>query len=145
MGDVMDTVELKQALVGTLLALKEESKHKRFNAVGDAFINGQIQVLEKILTTIAKGDNDMAKLQNELVSQVVRLDDIAMRQRSSELEANIKELAASLKPGEAALMNAAKIKYGHLSTKISIMKKRKDLDANIHVVKRGDVTYLAKK
>lgn len=138
-------LELRQALVKSLLALKEESKAKKYNAVGDAFINGQIQVLEQILTSVIKGDTDMVKLQNELVSQVVRLEDIAMRRRSSELESNIKELVASLKPGDAALMNADRIKYGHLSTKISQMKKKKEIDNNVHVVKRGDVVYLAKK
>jgi hypothetical protein len=141
----MDMLELRQALVKSLLALKEESKAKKYNAVGDAFINGQIQVLEQILTSVIKGDTDMVKLQNELVSQVVRLEDIAMRRRSSELESNIKELVASLKPGDAALMNADRIKYGHLSTKISQMKKKKEIDNNVHVVKRGDVVYLAKK
>lgn len=85
----------------------------------------------------------MPKLQNELVAQVVSLEDIEMRRRSSELEANLKDIIEKLKPGEAALM--AKIKYGHLSTKISQMRSRKEVADNIHVVKRGEKTYLLKK
>lgn len=141
----MELKELTQTLVGALTTLKQETKAKKFNAVGDAFINGQIQVLEQILVSITKGETDMNKLQNELVSQVVRLDDIQMRRRSSELEESIVAIVTSLKPGEAAKMNADKIKYGHLSTKISQMKKDKKLEDNVHVVKRGDISYLLKK
>lgn len=138
-----DIKELSKTLVSALDALKLEAKLKKYNAIGDAFINGQIQVLEQILVSLTRED-DMVKLQNELVSQVVKLEDIQVRRRSSELESGLKQVIDTLRPGEAALMSD-KIKYGHLSTKISTMKKEKNIESNIHVVKRGDKTYLLKK
>ena len=131
----METKEFKDLLISSVNELKQKPK--------SAFVDGQIAVIELLLISIAKGESDMKTIQNALVAQVVRLEDINPRRRSSELEASIIEITEALKSGEAALMSD-KITYGHLSTKVSNMKRDKKLPLNVFVVKRGEQCYLSK-
>lgn len=141
----MELMEFKQVLIKSAEELRNLAKVRHLNKVGEAFVNGQLNAIELLLVAIHKGETSMEKLQSDLVTQVVKLEDIEMRKRSSEIEKMITETVGSLRVGTAAVVNLDMIKYGHLSTKISQMKKAKKLDDNIYVSRRGEKVYLIKK
>lgn len=147
---LIESKSLKEVLIKVLEDFRSKARIASTASVR-ASIENVSRVLENLLVFIhtAERANEsqeefMSKLQSSLVSAVVSLEDIEIRRRSSELENELKAIMDGLKPGEAALMSD-KIRYNHLSTKISQMRSRKSVPDNIHVVKRGDKCYLLKK
>jgi len=147
---IVESKTIKDVLINAIDEYHRKSKMASSDTV-KAALAGVSSVLGNLLMVIVNAEKAniteeefMQKVQNELVSQVVSLNDIEIRRRTSELENQLSEVIDGLKPGQAALMSD-KIKYGHLSTKISQMRSKKDGWDKVHVVKRGDKTYLVKK
>ncbi len=143
---MIDTKELK----AVLMPFAEEARIKGMensHPVTAAHYTAMQRVLVTLLSFLDKsdkGETDMKKLGDELAVQIVKISEIEPRRRGSELEDKILAQINDLKQGQAALIDPEAIKFGHLSAKLSIMKKQKKLSDDIRVIKRKEKYYLAK-
>lgn len=147
----METINIKE-LKGVLLPIAEEVRSKLNQAALNTPAQAHFSAMQKILSTLFMFLNaaqqedkvDMEKLRNSLAIQVVDIEDIEPRHRSSEIEDLIKATLEVLPSGQAALIDPQRIKYRHLSGKIGTMIKEKKIPSNVKVKKRGDKVYLIK-
>lgn len=147
---LIESKSIKTVFATALGDLKAKSARSSSDVTRAVFDNVRI-VLESLLSEIHYAEQQnlnqeefMEKLANELVRQIVSIEDIEQRRRTSELEIKIREIIDGLKPGQAALMTE-KIKAGHLSTKLSQMKHDKKVTDKIRVMQRKDKVYLVKE
>lgn len=146
---LIDTKEIKEVLIKSLQEYRTKSKLAS-NDVSRSSLDNVACVLENLLVFITKTEQteevfDMAKLESKLVQQIVKIEDIEVRRRSSELENELIKIAEALTPEQAVIIDNTQIKYGHLSTKVSQMKKDKKLPESIHVMGRKGKLYIVKK
>ena len=143
----IDAQELKAVLLPIAEDVRGRMKNIGLSNVATAHYAAKQEILETLLLFLnqrEKGEQDnMVKLQNDLATQIIRIEEIAPRQRQSELEDRLVELTKGLRPGDAALINPEQIKFGHLSAKISVMKSKKKIPDTIRVMKRGESYYIA--
>lgn len=141
---LMESSTIKEVLVEAMD--KNRALANQANDSARASLDGVARVIANLLSVIhdiEKGQEvNMKAVKEGLIAEIINLDEISARRRSSELEDKIKETLDKIPDGKAAKMQ--NINYGHLSTKISQMKKDNKIGKNVSVIKRGDVCYLAK-
>ena len=133
------------------------------NAVGKAYINAKLEAWALTLRSIddiTKGEtNAMITAKDNLVTQVVRMDEIQQHRRASALKMKIiedverlEQLVAEEKANarrekrEPKLpglkMDNTKVNYNHYSGKFSVMKKDREIPDTVRVMKSGQEYYL---
>lgn len=127
---LIESKQIKEVLIKALEEYRVKSKTAT-NEYARASLDNVSRVLETLLVFINESERneealDMSKLQSKLVQQMVSIDDIEIRRRTSELEDELIKIAEGLTKETAAIIDNSQIKYGHLSTKISNEKSKED-------------------
>ncbi len=137
-------INIKDVLIASY-KLTSKKKFKDTIKNNKEYCEGKLDAITSILKyKISKEElNKMMKINSNLVSQVVRLDDIANIQRGGTAE-EIRNIINALEHGSAVKLDPTKVKYSTLSVNISKMKKNKTISADIKLIKRKDDIYLAK-
>jgi len=148
----METIEIK-AFKRELIVLLDEARNKGKTIgnvpVAQAYINAKISVLETLLifinNTEKRGSVDMRELKDSLtVGETIALDELMKNRRGGILEPKLIEEASKLQPGQARLVNAEVMLYGHFSTLVGEMRKNGKLPEDVKPWKRGEKFYLVR-
>lgn len=133
--------ELKAVLLSVLTEVRE--KDKRYSdPVAKAHLNAKWELIDLLMLFLSKKETDMQKLRSELIKQVINLDDLEPIRKHSELEEKIKQAVEVLNPGQAGLVDAGQIKWGHFSAKVAAMRADGKISDDITSSKRGENFYM---
>lgn len=148
----METIKIKD-LRNALLPIAEEARNKlnnpRVSTLAEAHFSAMLKVVSIMLmfledTEKQKGESDMKKLSDSLSVEIIKISDIPHTKKESHWQPLVLEEAKALKQGEAKVIDPKVITYGHLNSIVAKLKKDKELDQSIKLIKRGEKYFLAK-
>ncbi len=87
----------------------------------------------------------MDKIKLVLDDSIVRLDDIAMRSKTIELEEEIQRVADTLPVGAAKPINMERASYQTLVNRVARLKRTGKIAEQISVLRRNGIVYLGRK
>lgn len=143
-----------ELLVDYFSKLLKEVKDRKIlvgeNPIGNALINGQVTVLERIIVGLLKLVDqyknqegiDMDKVKN-LVESVVKLEDLEFRRSDSGLAASLDNALSRIKsPGDAVILTTVDDKEKRtLDLRLGKLRKAKKIDDRIRLRKTSKGQY----
>lgn len=143
-----------ELLVDLFSQLLKEVKNKKVtvgeNPIGNALLNGQIIILERLIIGLVKLLDqhkneervDMEKVKN-LVESVVKLEDLEFRRSDSGLAASLDNALSRIKsPGDAVILTTVDDKEKRtLDLRLGKLRKAKKIDDRIRLRKTSKGQY----
>lgn len=148
----MDSINIK-TLRGVLIPIANDVRAKlntpHLPTLAEAHFSAMLKVVSIVLmfledTEKQKGESDMKKLSDSLSVEIIKISDIPHTKKESHWQPLVLEEAKALKQGEAKVIDPKVITYGHLNSIVAKLKKDKELDDSIKLIKRGEKYFLAK-
>lgn len=146
---VDDLNELRMTLITELQEAREFAKQVSPKPTAQAYANAKVEILERLVILLHKakqeGTLDMEKLKTEIkAGDKIALNELMVVKRGGKVEPKIKELATTLKPGEALPIDSSTISWAHFSGRVYSMRQKGMLSKDYAPLKRQDKFFLVR-